>query len=195
MLASPRCCRADEIAAVGSDPQVGLGEPVEGPKDAGARASVIDDDQLGEDMAVPEPNPSCTANVGDRLLQTGGRETTLELIASRKRDRDAHQHAVVRCHHQPSSLERPSASSVHAELIQAREVTGVGVLGTRERFAPLATCRALFSRGAGKACEHVTRPGSRLDTPRRRVVRFRAVRSGLALRSAASVTASQGRPR
>jgi hypothetical protein len=137
VLASPRRCRADQIAAIWSDPHVSIGEHVEGPTDTGVRASVIDDDQLGENTAVPEANPSRTANVGYCLLQTGGRETTLDLIASRKRDRGPHQHALVRCHHQPSSRERPCGSSVHTELIQARKETGVAVLGKREHREPL----------------------------------------------------------
>jgi hypothetical protein len=137
VLASPRRCRADEIAAIRSDPHVGLGERVEGPTDTGVRASVIDDDQLGEDTAVPQANPSRTANVGYRLLQTCGRETTLDRIASRKRDRGAHQHALVWCHHQPSSRERPSRSPFYTELNQTREETGVAVLGNREHLEPL----------------------------------------------------------
>ena len=136
MLASPRRGRADEIAAVWSDPHVGTGERVEGPTETGVRASVIDDDQLGEDTAVPEANSSGTASVGYRLLQTGGRETTLDRIASRKRDRDAHQHASVH-HDQPSSRERRSASSVRTRHIQAREETGLPVFGKREHLAPL----------------------------------------------------------
>ena len=182
---------ADEIAAVRSDPHVGLGERVEGPTDTGVRASVIEDGQLGEDTAVPEANPSCSANVGYRLLDTGGRETTLDRIASRERDRDAHQHASVQCHHQPSSRERPSASSVHTELIQAREETAWLCSASASILHHSATCRRPRTRYAFRFDEQELHDGhARCASPRDTPGNENVVGD-----SAASVTASQGRPR
>ena len=94
-LRGPRAGYSDQIAAVGSNDQVGSGQRVERLTHTSSCAPIVENHQLRKDMSIPEANPSGVTNVGHRLPQTATRETPLERVASRQRDHGADQHTSV----------------------------------------------------------------------------------------------------
>ena len=109
-LRGPRAGYSDQIAAVGSDEQVGSGQHVERPTHTSPCASIVEDYQLRKHLSIREANPSAATNVGDGLLQTGTRETALERVPSRKRDHAPDQHTSVLHAHPLWVMRRPACA-------------------------------------------------------------------------------------
>ena len=71
-----------EVAAVGTEQDIGLGQVVQGPPHAVPGALVVDHGEVGDEPFGADPNPSQGPDVVCHLPQPGGREPAHQRVAS-----------------------------------------------------------------------------------------------------------------
>jgi hypothetical protein len=83
-LGGPRSGNSDQVAAIGPDEEIGFDQRVEPPTHTPTCAFVVEQQQLRNDASAGDPKPASVADIGDRLLYAGSRQTSLEHVPPRE---------------------------------------------------------------------------------------------------------------